>query len=150
MHSINEKAAAYAEECREMYSAVRRSDFAMQVRVALARSGLRNVDLAQRLQVSEARISRLLKGGENVALETMYSVADALGEPLSVILGEVQAVETLNEERETLEFDCSKQASNANVFDFPTPRQHKKEYTKSRLLLNDPIGEMSYEQRAVA
>lgn len=71
-----------------LYSALRRSDIAMQFRQFMVSKGIRNVDLAERLGVSEANVSRWLKGNQNLSLDTLYQLSDALEEVLTLHLGE--------------------------------------------------------------
>jgi transcriptional regulator with XRE-family HTH domain len=89
MSKDNVSVANVVTKNRKLYLALRKSDFALQVRASMISKGLRNIDIAQRLGVSEANISRLLKGSQNVSLDTMYSLADAVEEPLSVVVGQV-------------------------------------------------------------
>ena len=57
----------------------------------MAEKGLKSVDLAERLGVSEANISRWLRGNQNLSLDTMYKLADAVKEPLRVSIGHDEA-----------------------------------------------------------
>lgn len=70
-----------------IFRAARRSDVVMQVRNKMCEKGLKNVDLSERLGVSEANISRWLRGNQNLSLDTIYQLADALDEPLRIELG---------------------------------------------------------------
>lgn len=70
-----------------IFQAVRRSDFPMQIRSKMIEKGLKNIDLAERLGVSEANISRWLRGNQNLSIDTMYLLADAVEEALTLALG---------------------------------------------------------------
>jgi transcriptional regulator with XRE-family HTH domain len=79
-----------------IFQAVRRSDFPLQIRSKMAEKGLKNVDLAQRLGVSEANVSRWLRGNQNLSVDTMYLLADAVEEPLVIELGAQQTVRSMD------------------------------------------------------
>jgi transcriptional regulator with XRE-family HTH domain len=70
-----------------VFRAARRSDISMQIRSAMLVKGLKNVDIADRLGVSEANVSRWLRGNQNLSLDTLYQLADAVEEPLMLTLG---------------------------------------------------------------
>lgn len=70
-----------------IFRAARRSDISTQIRSVMLEKGLKNVDLADRLGVSEANISRWLRGNQNLSLDTLYQLADAVEEPLRLTLG---------------------------------------------------------------
>lgn len=74
---------------KNIFSAMRRMDVAMQLRHHMALHGIKNSDLAERLGVSEANVSKLLKGNQNLQLDTLYMLSDALEEPLSVVVGDI-------------------------------------------------------------
>lgn len=78
-----------------VFQAARRSDVVMQVRSKMCEKGLKNIDLAERLGVSEANISRWLRGNQNLSIDTIYQLADALDEPVRIKLGlDESAVQT--------------------------------------------------------
>lgn len=77
-----------------IFRAARRSDVVMKIRLKMTEKGLRNVDLAERIGVSEANISRWLKGNQNLSIDTIYLLADAIEEPLSIELGRAADVLT--------------------------------------------------------
>lgn len=70
-----------------IFQAARRSDVVMQIRSQMVERGLKNIDLAERLGVSEANVSRWLRGNQNLSLDTLYLLADALEESLIVAIG---------------------------------------------------------------
>jgi DNA-binding Xre family transcriptional regulator len=72
----------------ELWSGVRRAEVMQQVRKIMRDKGISNLDLAQRLKVSEPAMSRMLKGDQNVKLDTLYRIADALDEPLHITFGD--------------------------------------------------------------
>ncbi|WP_208512075.1 helix-turn-helix transcriptional regulator [Variovorax paradoxus] len=76
------------EKNKKIFTAIRRADIALQIRNQMIEKGVRNVDLAERLGVSEANISRWLRGNQNVSIDALYMLADALEEKLSIVLGE--------------------------------------------------------------
>lgn len=71
----------------ELWSGVRRAEVMQQVRKIMRDKGISNLDLAKRLKVSEPAMSRMLKGDQNVKLDTLYRIADALDEPLHITFG---------------------------------------------------------------
>jgi transcriptional regulator with XRE-family HTH domain len=75
-----------------IFQAARRSDITIQLRTKMCEKGLRNVDLAERLGVSEANISRWLRGNQNLSLDTIYQLADAIEVPLCIEVGAPKAV----------------------------------------------------------
>lgn len=75
-----------------IFRAVRRSDFPLQIRSKMVEKGLKNVDVAERLGVSEANVSRWLRGNQNLSVDTMYLLADAVEESLAIVLGAQQTV----------------------------------------------------------
>ena len=61
-----------------LYKSARRLQVALTIRNKMFEKGLRNVDIAQRLGVSEANVSRWLRGTQNLSIDTIYSLVDAL------------------------------------------------------------------------
>jgi transcriptional regulator with XRE-family HTH domain len=78
-------------EDAEVFSYTRRAAPIFEVRRIMALKGLKNIDLAERLGVSEANISRWLRGDQNLKLDTLYSLADAVQEKLDMCFGEVES-----------------------------------------------------------
>lgn len=72
----------------DFFQSARRLEFALRVREKMKEKGLRNQDVAERLGVSEANVSRWLRGNQNIGLDTMYQLADAIEVPLHVDFGE--------------------------------------------------------------
>lgn len=77
----------------KLFTALRRSDIAMQLRSKMVAKGVRSIDVAERLGVSEANVSRWLKGNQNLGIDTLYSLADAIEEPLTLLVGAHELVE---------------------------------------------------------
>lgn len=73
-----------------IYKGARRAHFAAIIRGKMLEKGLRNVDIAQRIGVSEPNVSRWLRGTQNLSIDTLYLLADAIEERLSLILGDEQ------------------------------------------------------------
>jgi transcriptional regulator with XRE-family HTH domain len=101
MKDINIKGKGRVEQRRALLTPLRRSDVTLQFRAQMVAKGIKNVDLAERIGVSEANISRWLKGDQNLSLDTMYQIADAIDEELSIVLGSPNQVSAKNES------DCS-------------------------------------------
>lgn len=112
---------------KNIFSAMRRMDVAMQFRHHMAVHGIKNSDLAERLGVSEANVSKLLKGNQNFQLDTLYMLSDALEETLSVVVGDIHDLAQVADE-EACEYqdafsyastkeapDCSWVASNSDL-----------------------------------
>ncbi len=78
-------------EDAEVFSYARRAAPIFEVRRIMALKGLKNIDLAERLGVSEANISRWLRGDQNLKLDTLYSISDAVQERLDLCFGEPEA-----------------------------------------------------------
>lgn len=70
-----------------IFQTVRRSDFPMQIRAKMLEKGLKNIDIAERLMVTEANVSRWLRGNQNLSIDTLYQLADAIEEPLTLVIG---------------------------------------------------------------
>lgn len=83
----NEKIARQIEEDVELYGLSWRSAFSFDIRRIMQKKGLKNIDIAERLNVSEANISRMLRGDQNIKIETMYMLAAAVDEQLLIYVG---------------------------------------------------------------
>ncbi|MFV3283730.1 helix-turn-helix domain-containing protein [Pseudomonas sp. NY15356] len=75
-------------EDAEVFCYARRGAPILEIRRIMSLKGLKNIDLAERLGVSEANISRWLRGDQNLKLDTIYSLADAVQERLDLCFGE--------------------------------------------------------------
>lgn len=75
------------EENFDMFYGARLLDFALRVRRKMAEKDLKVGDVAARLGVSDANVSRWLRGDQNLQLKTLFQLADALEEPLNLSIG---------------------------------------------------------------
>jgi transcriptional regulator with XRE-family HTH domain len=91
MSERNQQIKARIFESKPSFTALRRADLAHQFRSCMVEKKIRNLDLAERLGVSEANVSRWLNGTQNLSLDTMYGLADALEESLILRLAEPSA-----------------------------------------------------------
>ena len=91
MNTFNAEIKKKIEANIAIFQAVRRADLAMQIRTKMIEKGLRSVDLAERLGVSEANVSRWLRGNQNLGIDTMHQLADALEVPLKITFIEPSA-----------------------------------------------------------
>lgn len=77
------EAKAKAQFRRENREWIRMSqDIALSVHYYLRKSGMSQKDLAERMSVSAAYVGKLLKGTENLTLETICKLQNAIGEEL--------------------------------------------------------------------
>jgi transcriptional regulator with XRE-family HTH domain len=88
MSRNNEIVAEEVAERKGLWAAVRRAEPIQQVRRLMRQKELLNKDMAQRMGISEAGISRLLNGNQNIQIDTLFMLADALEEPLSIEIGQ--------------------------------------------------------------
>lgn len=86
----NFEIARQIEEDSEIFVFSRRAAPVFEIRRVMAVKGLKNIDVAERLGVSEANVSRWLKGDQNLKLDTIYLLADAVQEKLNICFGETQ------------------------------------------------------------
>ncbi|WP_223522937.1 helix-turn-helix domain-containing protein [Pseudomonas sp. BF-RE-24] len=75
-------------EDAEIFGFARRAAPIFEIRRLMQLKGLRNIDIAERLGVSEANVSRWLRGDQNLKLDTVHSLADAVEEKLNICFGE--------------------------------------------------------------
>ena len=87
----NRDVAARIGQSSAIWQSVRRAEPTLQIRQIMREKNLRNIDIAERLGISEANVSRLLRGNQNLKLDTLYGLADALEEPLTIFFGVLQA-----------------------------------------------------------
>lgn len=88
MSRKNEIVAEEVSERKALWAAVRRAEPIQQVRRLMREKQLLSKDLAMRMGVTEAGISRLLKGNQNIQIDTLFMLADALESPLSIDFGD--------------------------------------------------------------
>lgn len=75
----------------EIFGYSRRAAPVFEIRRLMQIKGLKNADIAERLGVSEANVSRWLRGDQNLKLDTIHSLADAVEEKLNICFGESYA-----------------------------------------------------------
>lgn len=68
---------------------------ALSIRYYLREEGLTQKSLAEKLNVSPAQISKILKGSENLTLETISALQEAIGHTLVNVKTPYKQVETL-------------------------------------------------------
>jgi transcriptional regulator with XRE-family HTH domain len=98
MGKSNAEIAKTIHEKQETFSALRRLDPVLQVRSVMRKKGLRNLDVAERLGVTEECVSRWLRGTANMQLDTLYKLADAIDVPLSIFFGELSEIAASGED----------------------------------------------------
>lgn len=86
MNKINSRIRAEIEENAELFTSIRRSDIAHHFKGCMVKKGLKVSDVAARLNVSSANVSRMLNGQQNLTLDKMHALADALQERLILAL----------------------------------------------------------------
>jgi transcriptional regulator with XRE-family HTH domain len=69
---------------RALLTGGRRAAVAFMFRALMVERKLKNVDIALRLGVSEANVSRWLRGDQNLSLDTLHALSDALGVTLAI------------------------------------------------------------------
>jgi len=87
MSRKNEIVANEVSERNALWAPVRRAQPIQQVRKVMKKKNLLNKDLAERMNISEQSVSRLLRGNQNIQIDTLYLLADALEEPLEICIG---------------------------------------------------------------
>lgn len=95
MKTPNSSIGRNFEENFSLFQGIRRSDVAMKIRRKMIEKGFKNVDLAKRIGVSEANVSRWLRGDQNLSIDTIYRLADALEEPFNISIGSKATTDTL-------------------------------------------------------
>jgi transcriptional regulator with XRE-family HTH domain len=93
MKFSNEEVRKSIEETAPIFQAVRRADIALQIRSKMLGKGLKNRDIADRLGVSEANVSRWLRGNQNLSIDTIYQLTDAIEESFQLVIGSAAAVD---------------------------------------------------------
>lgn len=118
MKPLNFEINKVIESRMAIFQAVRRSDFPMQIRAKMLEKGLKNIDIAERLMVSEANVSRWLRGNQNLSVDTLYQLADAIEEPLMLVLGsQAKKAEAENTEYERVDDDGETAATDLEITD---------------------------------
>lgn len=70
----------------DLFCSIRRSELAHHFKSCMVKKGLKVADIAERLEVSAANISRMLNGKQNLTLDNIHALADALQERIVVSL----------------------------------------------------------------
>jgi transcriptional regulator with XRE-family HTH domain len=83
----NARIAELVSAEKMLWSGVRRAHVMQQVRKLMREKGLRNIDLAERLGIAVPSVSRMLRGRQNIEIDTLYRLADALEVPLQITFG---------------------------------------------------------------
>lgn len=108
---MNQENSRIREEIKlrkEIFQSFRRADVMNQIRAKMIEKNIKNRDVAERLDVSEANISRWLRGNQNVGIDTMYQLADAVGVDLNIIVGEININSDRDDGYQVVESDCEK------------------------------------------
>ena len=82
--SENQKLFERINSSRAVLTAARRADVAFMFRSLMVANNLKSVDIAHRLGVSEANVSRWLRGNQNLSLDTLHALSDALAAQLVI------------------------------------------------------------------
>lgn len=84
--TLNTKIKNEIKEDADFISLIRRSDLAHHFKGCMVKKGLKIADIAARLDVSVANISRMLNGKQNLTLDNIHAIADALQENLVITI----------------------------------------------------------------
>lgn len=95
----NFEIAQQIQEDVEIFSYSRRAAPVFEIKRIMIEKGLKNIDIAERLGVTEANVSRWLRGDQNLKLDTLYLLADAIQEKFVVAFGEREKSIDLREMR---------------------------------------------------
>jgi transcriptional regulator with XRE-family HTH domain len=90
MKATNRVFAKRVKDAATLWQQVRREDPVLQLRTHMRAMNLKSADIAERLGVSEANVSRWLRGNQNLTIDTLYSLADAIGATLTISFGEAK------------------------------------------------------------
>lgn len=118
MNRENDIIADEVAERKALWAPSRRAEPMQEVRRIMRDKEILNKDLAVRLGVTEAAVSRLLKGNQNIQIDTLYMLADALQEPLTINIGSNSSDYTFVFEEENIncfEFDSAVDEEESNV-----------------------------------
>jgi len=83
-HNLNIKIKNEIKENSDLFCSIRRSEIAHHFKSFMIKKGLKIADVAERLDVSAANISRMLNGKQNLTLDNIHALADALQERIIV------------------------------------------------------------------
>jgi transcriptional regulator with XRE-family HTH domain len=119
-------------ERKALWSGVRRGEPIQQVRRLMREKQLLNKDLAARMGITEAGVSRLLRGNQNIQIDTLYMLSDALEVPLAIDFGKEESMFTYSYDEEIVSayFESSDLAAGGcKVFDLHSFRKYTKSTT---------------------
>lgn len=83
----NDFIATQVIETQLLWSGVRRAEVMQQIRRIMREKKLTGKDMASRTGFHHGSISRMLTGSDNIPIDTLYKLADALQEPLIITFG---------------------------------------------------------------
>lgn len=129
MSPKNKTIAEDVSERKALWSGVRRGEPIQQVRRLMRDKQLLNKDLAVRMGITEAGVSRLLRGNQNIQIDTLYMLSDALEVPLSIDFGKEESLFTYAYDEDTVSayFDCTDLAAGGcKVYDLSNFRKNVK------------------------
>lgn len=84
--SLNIKIRNEIKDNADLFCSIRRSELAHHFKGCMVKKGLKIADIAERLEVSAANISRMLNGKQNLTLDNIHALADALQERVVIAL----------------------------------------------------------------
>lgn len=84
--SLNIKIRNEIKDNADLFCTIRRSEIAHHFKGCMVKKGLKIADIAERLEVSAANISRMLNGKQNLTLDNIHALADALQERVVIAL----------------------------------------------------------------
>lgn len=121
MKRTNQDIASEIVDKSLAWRGIRRSDPMMQLRRLMRDKNIKSIDLAERLGVSEANVSRWLGGTQNLRLDTLYALADAVEEPLTIVFGNISFQYETDPSSWNQELGCEdiwEGAGQSNIVDF--------------------------------
>lgn len=142
--SENQKMFEKINSSRAVLTAARRADVAFMFRSLMVANNLKSVDLAHRLGVSEANVSRWLRGNQNLSLDTLHALSDALSTQLMI--------ETRLTKAPDMPTDCEEWTPVASgpgsVYDFCAFRDLRKSAMRGKgSTFGKPMSELEQEPR---
>ena len=85
-NNLNIKIRNEIKDSADLFCSIRRSELAHHLKGCMVKKGLKITDIAERLEVSAANISRMLNGKQNLTLDNIHALADALQERVVIAL----------------------------------------------------------------
>lgn len=105
----NELAGLWAEalEDKDFRFELKAQDVAVQLASAVARSGMTQKELAEKLGWKTSRVSKVLHGASNLTLKTMFQMCEALGIDFDIHFGGQhylnEQIEVISRKRQEIE-----------------------------------------------